>query len=706
MLHARLRSRLSRWVGLALAVWGAGPGFAGTTIIRVETEGHGAVLGVGNPPTCNLNGAVVWDGSRWVVNTTWAHKYFVDVRTGQRLKSYTVVEFAGTEPTGVVHVAPEFQVVRSHVAPDPARPGVLGVRYLIRDPHTDKELVLQSVPFGAAGRARFDLFFENFGSTVQTTAIRGGGQWLTYPMRAQQAATQPLRGAERSGELATAGGWYFFDVGGGADMGGVSFELLMVPGDPAGVQVGGGVVGRFSLKWMDESGALHELRFTPALVTPQPATEPVSFAGVARTAGANATRWHSEAVVHNPTAAPVDAGLELRARDSGALVATRVVTLPAGATARIPDLYSELGAPDGAGLLRLGGGARAWVRTFNQGSGGTFGQDVPAVNPTAALPPGVARVFPVSTPADAAREFRSNLLLTNFSEADAVCTLASGGASRTVSVTAGAYRQVGGVGAFLGVSPGVAVVTVTCDRSWAATVSTIDPVLGDPTTVRGAAPEPHTLQRFAGVASVSGAGGTQWRSEVVLYNVLEEVADVSLALSPIRAKDPTHTTTLRLARREVRRLPDLYAALGAPAGSGMLTVKGPVLAWVRTFNQGASATFGQDVPMLPASGTRPGVEVLFPVSTPADIARQPRSNLLLYNYEGRDTTVTVRSGTVSRTVVLAPGVYDQLNNVGAWLGLPPGWGTVTVSADGFWVGTVSTVDAPLGDPTTVLGLVR
>ncbi|MCX7895422.1 MAG: hypothetical protein N2447_05665 [Thermoanaerobaculum sp.] len=679
------------------------------TQIVVATEGGGAILGAGDPSTCNLYGAMVWNGYNWVVNTTWAHKYFQDPNTGQRLKNYSVVEFQGAWPTGVVHESAEFRVLRTHVLitgkPEYPPAGVAAVRYLIQDVVSGREYLLQSLPLGADGRARFEVFLEAVVTGRPTLAVRGNGQWLGYPQRAQEAANQPVRGADRAGEVPTASGWYFFDVGGGSDMGGLSYELFMFPHDPAGVQFGGSAVARFSVKWMDGSGNLKELRFWPALVEPYPTAEPVSFAGVARLEGANNTRWRSEVVLHNPGSESVLATLELRARDTGAQVVARSRNLSRGETWRIADLYGELGAPDGAGLLRVGG-PLAWVRTFNQGANGTFGQDIPAVTSLSSLPPGVVRVFPVTTPTNPNTDFRSNLLLLNFDPTPATCSVGTNSGTRDVAVAGGTYAQINGVGSWLSLAPGVSVISVTCDRNWAATVSTVDPVLGDPTTVRGAAPEPHFEQRFAGVASVAGAGGTQWRSELVLYNVRRDPVDVTLALIPIRSKDPTASLTVRLQGREVRRVPDVYTALNAPSGSGMLRVTGPVLAWVRTFNQGATATFGQDLPMLPACGTRPGVEVLFPISTPGDINREPRSNLLLVNYEGRPTTVTVRSGNVVKTHVLAPGVYDQVNNLGSWLGLPPGFATVTVRADGAWSGIVSTVDPPLGDPTTVLGLVR
>ena len=65
---------------------------AGTTVINVATEGAGDIQR--QTGEINTLGAMVWNGTMWVVNGTYAHKYFVDTRTGDRLKSYTAHDSA------------------------------------------------------------------------------------------------------------------------------------------------------------------------------------------------------------------------------------------------------------------------------------------------------------------------------------------------------------------------------------------------------------------------------------------------------------------------------------------------------------------------------------------------------------------------------------------------------------------------------------
>ena len=81
-------------VAVLLGVLLAASGAAGTTPIHVDTEPGGDV-DTGTRDQWdgqfeNTNGAMFWNGSAWVTNNTAAHSYFTDLRTGQRIKEYTV----------------------------------------------------------------------------------------------------------------------------------------------------------------------------------------------------------------------------------------------------------------------------------------------------------------------------------------------------------------------------------------------------------------------------------------------------------------------------------------------------------------------------------------------------------------------------------------------------------------------------------------
>lgn len=210
---------------------------------------------------------------------------------------------------------------------------------------------------------------------------------------------------------------------------------------------------------------------------------------------------------------------------------------------------------------------------------------------------------------------------------------------------------------------------------------------------------------FAGVASQPGANATRWRSEVVLHNATATAQQVELELRARGSDTAGPTKTLSLAAGEVKGLPDLYTALGAPAGSGSLRVEGSVMTWVRTFNQGEEGTFGQDVPAVRFAAAVPPDEVrLFPATTSQNIETGFRSNLLLLNLGGTAATFTVRGCGATTSLPVPGGAYDQLNNLGQWLGCPNGPFVAEVEADGPWFGYVSTIDPSTGDPTTVSGM--
>ncbi|MBP7799106.1 MAG: hypothetical protein KA072_10805 [Thermoanaerobaculaceae bacterium] len=209
---------------------------------------------------------------------------------------------------------------------------------------------------------------------------------------------------------------------------------------------------------------------------------------------------------------------------------------------------------------------------------------------------------------------------------------------------------------------------------------------------------------FVGVASWPGVNATRWRSEAVLYNATGAPQEVRLELRARGFGTTSASQTLSLAAGEVRRLPNLYAALGAPAGTGVLRLVGPALAWVRTFNQGESGTFGQDVPPVRMGDTVPAEEKrLFPASASTDLQAGFRSNLLLLNFGGQPATFTVRGCGAATSVEVAGGAYEQMNNLAGWLGCPDGPFVAEVESSAPWYGYVSTVDADTGDPTTVRG---
>lgn len=427
----------------------------------------------------------------------------------------------------------------------------------------------------------------------------------------------------------------------------------------------------------------------------------VFFPGVAHAPGASGTAWRSEVVLHNPTGTSQPVELALLPRGSGAVAVQSQLVLTVGETRRIPDLYAFLGAADGAGMVRVTGEVVAWVRTYNQGTSGTFGQDLVPVDANSSYGPGEPLIFPFAATADIKTGFRSNLLLVNLHPSAITFTLRAGTTVKTVNVAAGAYSQIDNLGSFLGVAPGFSMVEVSASGQWFAAVSTVDPFTGDPTTLRGLGSGDTNERLFPGVAKVSGTNQTSWRSEALLYNPTSASVAVTLKLIPRGQGNVAATANLTLAAGETRYLPDLYQTLGVASGAATLRVQGGVLAWVRTFNKGNQGTFGQDLPpVTPSLAVGSSIPVALPMYAPTSPQADFRSNLVVQNLEDRDITLSLRVGQVEKLQVIKANAYTQIDNLGSFMGLPPGPATVWAQASGRWLGAVSTIDPVTGDPTT------
>jgi len=268
---------------------------AGTTVIEVRTEGIGDIIK--DAGETNLNGAMVWNGTEWVVNDTWAHMFFFNIETGERLKNYDNPQnYSGTSPTGVIATYGPYTITRniySHTKTAKTGPDFIyrAVEYVIHDNVTGREVILRSRGTGnGTGQPYFDIYIEDeMASGVQTTAFRNDPVWFTYPgMTASQAVNQTDPAAHRTGHLpgamatqSTRAGDYYLDIGGGSDMGpagtGRSFEFHTSESDPAdspAENLGSAFPVDFNLKYMDSEGNLHMLHFEPAIVSERRAPLP------------------------------------------------------------------------------------------------------------------------------------------------------------------------------------------------------------------------------------------------------------------------------------------------------------------------------------------------------------------------------------------------------------------------------------------------
>ncbi|RPH84530.1 MAG: hypothetical protein EHM75_10825, partial [Desulfobacteraceae bacterium] len=86
---------------------------AGQSAVEIRSEGSGDIL-ENNTNLVNHNGAMVWNGSKWIVNNTWAHKFFGDTRTGNRLKDYVNPQvYQSLSPTGLIATFLNYTITRN-----------------------------------------------------------------------------------------------------------------------------------------------------------------------------------------------------------------------------------------------------------------------------------------------------------------------------------------------------------------------------------------------------------------------------------------------------------------------------------------------------------------------------------------------------------------------------------------------------------------
>lgn len=284
-------------VALVLAVTVPPAHAGGTTVIVVKTEGAGDIIKyAGNRR--NLNGAMVWNGSEWVVNNTWAHKYFVIKETGERLKNYTshdanvtCTASAVDRPDGygdyvetqtITDSAGKTYAVtaRDYWYTKLATSGTCGsyhygsLEYTIRDNTTEKEVILRSRGVGeGTGQAYFDVYIDDEAGSG-SAAFCNDPAWFTYAVPASQALGEACgstgsRTGDLPGAVATQSshyGDYYLDIGGGSDMGGKSFELHTGPLDSRLRKLSESYVTSFEMKFMDGNGNLQRIMVSPCLL--------------------------------------------------------------------------------------------------------------------------------------------------------------------------------------------------------------------------------------------------------------------------------------------------------------------------------------------------------------------------------------------------------------------------------------------------------
>jgi len=253
--------------------------------IAVGVLGGGLISQEVPEPVENHNGAMVWNGTNWLVHPTWAHKYFYNLFSGVELKP--VVYWGtvdGSEGEDVVIVPDQITVAENlYTYTAPANPPYSAIRYQAIDytitNHLSGMIVrLRSRGSGAGTEnASFDVYIQTVPEA--TTAFRNDPVWFEYPMPIEQAVEQTDPSDYRVGNLPDDSstdptlGQYWLDVGGGGDLGpagnGYSHFMRTAPSSAPG-NLGSSSIILYCYRWMDATGQVNEFCVLPRVVSATP----------------------------------------------------------------------------------------------------------------------------------------------------------------------------------------------------------------------------------------------------------------------------------------------------------------------------------------------------------------------------------------------------------------------------------------------------
>jgi len=383
-------------------------------------------------------------------------------------------------------------------------------------------------------------------------------------------------------------------------------------------------------------------------------------------AGLAGTQWRTDLAVFNPPEGSLPATVEFRLEPRGVSASsplTIVRTVPSGHQLVLRDALYELFGADGAATLRLtswGGAATAWARTYNQGSGGTFGQGIPA-SPVGQpqILDGETRLIGLTETLDAAVTSRTNLLLVNTSaetvHVDARFLDAAGAELGRENVDLRPNESVQLDRVFRRVTDdpldGGAIVVAAdegLDRVLAF-ASVIDNRTGDPVFVEpSAAASPGFALWLPAAAHTPGLAGSLWRTDLVLHNPGPAAAEADVALLRRDADNlAAERRTVRIEPGASVTVSDVLASLFSAGGAGTLRITprvGTVMARARTYDQSRDGTFAQSIAPCRTGSGAPGLfpqAWLFGLSQTASAGRGFRTNLGIQNLADRAASFSV-----------------------------------------------------------------
>jgi len=160
----------------------------------------------------------------------------------------------------------------------------------------------------------------------------------------------------------------------------------------------------------------------PVYITPGVGTasagQSLYIPGSAHANGASGTQWRSDVEIHNPGSTTATYRIELLKRDqANSSPQAKTYSLAAGHSVRYSDALNTLFGFTGAAALRItpsAGTITVTSRTYNEASGGTYGQFIPAVPASSAISSGDSvPLIQLADSASTSSGYRTNIGFVN-----------------------------------------------------------------------------------------------------------------------------------------------------------------------------------------------------------------------------------------------------------------------------------------------------
>ncbi len=470
----------------------------------------------------------------------------------------------------------------------------------------------------------------------------------------------------------------------------------------------------------------------PATKTAVGSEMPLFIPAVAHVSGAAGTNWRSDVEIYNlgPGQAFIDVAV-LEKDQPNPSPTTRAFVISPGMSYRYRDTLYRMFGESGSAALRIDAADDALVvtsRTFNETDSGTYGQFIGALAESRAIHTGEqGRIVQLSQHGSSDAGYRTNVGFLNCSDREisvAVDLFRGSGdqlGTRLYTLGPAMFKQIDRIFTTVtgdDVEDGFAVVsTSTAGGAFFAYGSVVDNRTGDPVYLPAAivASEPVFIPA---TAHVSGAVGTDWRTDLELHNSGSVDAQFEVSMLETGQDNSTPVSSIEhVSAGAGVRLDDVLHSTFGFDGTAALRITPMAgahgLVTSRTYNQTPGGTYGQFVGAVSASDAIAYSEqgLIVGLTHNRAAASGYRTNLGYLNCTGSEAVVRIdlyRScgvllGTIEDT--LGPYMHRQQNRIFQQVtndDVADGFAVVAGTTPGSrLIAYASVVDNATGDPIYV-----